>query len=659
LRDLSAGAAYASMALSGEMPRWSAAVFIGAVGLALCDLRPLSGRSPLAALALGVAAVALYSSAAMAHLDLVVAAGTFAALITVSRILVRSDPRADWHVHLTSLLMIAAGASLSGEMLFAACLGTFAALSFASLGLGVVQRVGELNYPLKPLLTQLAIGAGAVLVGGALLFLVMPRFSWSVGGRHEVGAGRPVTGLADRVSLVGMGQIKTSARVIARAKLVPDPTDANLRAYWVARVYDFFDGREWRPRSTQPTRRVVQTDPPDHSLLVRQEIELLPAYGSRTLFALWPPVAFSHAAILGEGESHRAELVELEKRETRFEEFGPSYSFRAYSTASPRGAPKDGKLSEYPNYLQLPRGLDARVGALATEVAGEIGDRVRVAQTLEGYLRAHYQYTLELPGYTDDPLANFLFVTRQGHCEQFATALTMMLRTLNIPSRLVAGFYGAQRLGDRYVIRSADAHTWTEVVLPDGGILSLDATPESSRAARSNGFVEQLLTLYESLNERWRTGVLEYSFQDQKAFASWLGPLLSRSRFRIGLGSLLFLFAFALVLHLRQRASLNSELQLRSEATRLGRRALTVLAGTGIRPGAGESLEDLSKRLQANLHPVRAPLAKVARRYLEARFGTRPLRTGEGAALLRQLRRAARQPPPTGASSRRDYPPAE
>jgi hypothetical protein len=292
------------------------------------------------------------------------------------------------------------------------------------------------------------------------------------------------------------------------------------------------------------------------------------------------------------------------------------------------------------------------VSALAKAIAGNASNALEIARRLETYLRTNYRYTLQLPGETSDPLVDFLLVTREGHCEQFATALTIMLRTLNIPSRLVAGFYGGERLRNRYALRAADAHTWTEAILPEGAIVLLDGTPESSRAARSRAFLDQLLSFYESLNERWRTAVLDYSFQDQAAVARHFAPLLNASRRWIRRLPLLFALAGLCIWYLR-RISLSLKRHPRHQATELAERALKLLASKGILK-SGESMEDLTKRLQGNKHPMRAPVAKVARRYLEARFGARPLASGERDALLRHLARAARQRAAIGARTRGD-----
>ena len=87
------------------------------------------------------------------------------------------------------------------------------------------------------------------------------------------------------------------------------------------------------------------------------------------------------------------------------------------------------------------------------------------ARAIERHLRHDYGYTLELPPETvRDPLANFLFVRKKGHCEYFASAMAVMLRTLGIPSRVVTGFQSGvfNPLTGWQVVRASDAHSWVE-----------------------------------------------------------------------------------------------------------------------------------------------------------------------------------------------------
>ena len=101
-----------------------------------------------------------------------------------------------------------------------------------------------------------------------------------------------------------------------------------------------------------------------------------------------------------------------------------------------------------------------------------------------------FGYTLELPRDSpQDPIADFLFVRKRGHCEYFASSMAIMLRTLGIPSRVVNGFRTTEfnDLTGNYVIRASSAHSWVEAYFPNYGWISFDPTPGARWAAPPAG----------------------------------------------------------------------------------------------------------------------------------------------------------------------------
>ncbi len=136
-----------------------------------------------------------------------------------------------------------------------------------------------------------------------------------------------------------------------------------------------------------------------------------------------------------------------------------------------------------------------------------------------------------------DPLADFLFERRAGHCEDFATALAVLLRARQIPARVVVGFHGGERAAGEYLVRAGDAHAWVEAEV-DGQVLRLDATPPQHRSAAGVGLAGWLLARWEALQIRWLDRVVEYSLSDQARLAQgirWRAKDGSRRR-RAGSG---------------------------------------------------------------------------------------------------------------------------
>jgi transglutaminase-like putative cysteine protease len=210
----------------------------------------------------------------------------------------------------------------------------------------------------------------------------------------------------------------------------------------------------------------------------------------------------------------RTGLVELVEEEVHFASSANAYKYAATSLA-PDSLPPVEALDEPDRYLQLPENLDPRVRALAQRVLGDERRPRQAAAALQRHLQRSYSYTLELAGDVNDPLTDFLFVRKAGHCEHFATALTVLLRTQGIPARVTAGFFGGERIGDRYILRAGDAHAWTQVFVPGTGWVTFDATPEAGRGSRPQPFLAWLADRYEQLEAWWNAQVVDYSFQTQ------------------------------------------------------------------------------------------------------------------------------------------------
>jgi transglutaminase-like putative cysteine protease len=197
-------------------------------------------------------------------------------------------------------------------------------------------------------------------------------------------------------------------------------------------------------------------------------------------------------------------------------------------------------------YLQLPP-LDPKIPLLAYEVTAGVRRDEDRAKAIETHLRTRYGYTLELLDEpVDDPLAHFLFVRRKGHCEYFASSMTVMLRMLGIPSRVVTGFQSGtfNPMTGWYIIRASDAHSWVEAYLPKRGWTTFDPTPSGETLAYSSLLAR--LALYSDAAETfWEEWVLNYNLERQLNLAThvetstrmaklnWFDRLFSRRDFHL------------------------------------------------------------------------------------------------------------------------------
>jgi protein-glutamine gamma-glutamyltransferase len=171
---------------------------------------------------------------------------------------------------------------------------------------------------------------------------------------------------------------------------------------------------------------------------------------------------------------------------------GQTYSVVSYlPNLSPQELQKDpfatGAPSENPQYLD-PGALSAQARSLAAKaVAGHTATQFDTVMALTTYLQTNFQYSQQLghvpPG--RDPVDWFLFDVKIGYCEQFATAETLMLRSLGIPARLATGYSTGDYdpVLDQSIVREHDAHAWVEVWFPNHGWVPIDPSPGFSALA--------------------------------------------------------------------------------------------------------------------------------------------------------------------------------
>ena len=350
----------------------------------------------------------------------------------------------------------------------------------------------------------------AILVAIAF-FVLIPRVWIGRGlaadrdGGERVG--RSVTGFTDRVRLGDFGRILESREKVLEARIFDEVTGepVDIESYAAAQGYQealfrgavlsrYEDGN-WRVDDPRFGSRFTRADRETSQALVRQEIRLQPI-GTTYLFALHPV----HSCRLA-GSTRVVRLHRLNSTLSLHEADSPESEF-VYHVWSPReGAPRplignsdrSPQLPPLPMYLRLPSGLD-RLRALAAEVVGG-GDQDQQpisaaarAERLVSYLRdsGEFGYSLNSsiqdPGI--DPIEDFLFHRKTGHCEYFASALTLMLRAVDVPARLVSGFKGGElnRFSGAYEVEQRHAHAWVEANIGSEWLV-LDPTPSDARTA--------------------------------------------------------------------------------------------------------------------------------------------------------------------------------
>lgn len=209
-------------------------------------------------------------------------------------------------------------------------------------------------------------------------------------------------------------------------------------------------------------------------------------------------------------------LPGLPSQTLRYEAFvatGPRIEARLESPADPADP---GPLSALD-----PGGITDRMRELARQVMDE-GTEEQKVDRLERHLISEYAYSLDFVGRDgDNPLEDFLFTYKSGHCEYFASSMVLLLRAAGIPARLATGYLGGEYnpLEGYYMVRQGSAHAWVEAYTPRRGWRVYDPTPPEGRPQTPERSLARLVAqFYDYLSFRWDRWVLTYGAEDQRTF---------------------------------------------------------------------------------------------------------------------------------------------
>lgn len=394
------------------------------------------------------------------------------------------------------------------------------------------------------LLAVLAVALLAAPIFAALPRLAQPFLTGR--GAGNLGMSR-VSGFSDEVSLDFSGRIRTS-RLIAMRLLVEQPIARPEEMRFKGAAYDIYKNRRWlrdndlfdelrpadghfrvaeSPAAAEAAFATVYLEPMDSgSVLVPSETVSLsfPAGGPKALY-----LDGGGGLILPFSARQRRETLE-------------------YRVALAR-EPQVRGLLERPATIKDgggPAALDTsavtpRMAELARRVMGE-GSAEQKILRLESHLLAEYAYTLDISDEGGDPIEDFLFVKKAGHCEYFATAMVLLLRAEGIPARFATGFLGAESnaIEDLLVVRQSNAHAWVEAYSPERGWQVYDPTPPAGRpGAVQVGMGLLVRQLYEYIAFRWDRYVLTYGADDQGSLRERLQKYVAAvlARFRSWLGA--------------------------------------------------------------------------------------------------------------------------
>lgn len=468
----------------------------------------------------------------------------FVVVLTVIRLFSRPTERDELQLITLSFLGVAAATTVNEDVTFGLLFGAYVLLG--TFTLAVFHLRSELRArprlalaERQPSLTGgyfgvLMVMGGFILAVSVGIFFTFPRIGLGFFAPQERD-GVSMAGFSDNVELGGHGRIRDNPQVVMRVEFPDGEFDEMSNIHWRVMTFDQYDGRSWS--RTLPDRgrglpiddgvsdlsRVFDSTGPSQTLEIYLEplgTDLLPVIrpshglrlGTTDFVMRWGPRA---------GHVRRDAYDDI--HHTIESELGIAYML----TLSEGRELRPDRRTPRREFLQLPE-LTPRVRELAATITRDAVTNREKADAVHEAMR-QYDYTTDLPPVGDDPIDAFLFETRRGHCEYFATATVLLLREAGVPTRLVNGFLGGRwnNVGEYLAVRQGDAHSWAEYWDPDRGWTQLDTTPATDRLDQQS-LTELARAVFDSMRLRWVKWVIEYDLNAQiDAFRKLAAVLMS------------------------------------------------------------------------------------------------------------------------------------
>lgn len=488
-------------------------------------------------------------------------------LVATSLKLLRTKSNRDWlwlHIVSFCIVLMSAGLTAGTTFLLLLVVYIFAAIStfigfeirrsqqsFAEeirnqpISVDLWREVNEQRRPLTISGTRGLFGFSTAALISILLiavpvFLAVPRVSRGA-GRNGLLSTEALSGFSDTVRLGEVAQVKLNPQIVMRVRVRvlrgrssqdggPEggQTVAERQLLrWRGVTLDQYDGQSWFQTGPEasPIRSIGESFRVDEKPVGRSYTEqrfFLEPLNIRTVFVAPRPIMVTGlpelSRDLGDGlwtEPHRYNKID-------------------YAVYSDTSVPSDEELAAdnsrnfgrniKERYLQLPPDHDKRISQLAADIAQGATTQIEIVRRIERHLRDQYTYSLNLRQVTDgDPVADFLFNARAGHCEYFASAMVLMLRArqIQIPARIVNGFQTGEYnpTADVFTVRQSDAHSWVEVYFPKNGWVAFDPTPAAGLSSYDDGMMAWLRQYSEAMEMFWLEHVVGFDLNRQLSLA--------------------------------------------------------------------------------------------------------------------------------------------
>ncbi len=458
-----------------------------------------------------------------------------------------------------------------------------------------------------------------------ILFVLFPRVQGPLWGlpQHAYGT----SGLDDTMSPGSLSRLSLSQAVAFRVAFTGQPP-RHEQMYWRGPVLWDFDGRTWTPGKTLH----FKTPQLDRLGNATDYTVTLEPHNKTWLFALEMPTQLSIPVEL----THDFQLLRRTPVTARLRyPVHSQLSYRANAEEEPQ---------QLQRALSLPPGLSPRARQLAAGWRTSLGnDDAVIRAAITHYNRENFFYTLEPPPLpSSNTVDDFLFETRQGFCEHYASSFVFLMRAAGIPARVVTGYQGAEYndLGGYYIVRQSDAHAWAEVWLRERGWVRIDPTaaispervqyglaaalPDSAAlrffARTQSPWLRSLRFNLDALANQWNQWVLGYDTERQFGFLTRLGmeSVTWQKMALTMLAGVALLVGLFTLLMLRRLAVRHTD-----QVQRLYLKFCRKLEKAGIARAAHEGPQDFAARA-TQMKPQRASaIEDITAHYVALRYGNR------------------------------------
>ncbi len=377
---------------------------------------------------------------------------------------------------------------------------------------------------------------GKLLLQGAplaiLLFFVFPRLPGPMWSLPEDATAK--TGLSDSMSPGSIGSLSRSDEVAFRVEFDGQPPPAN-QLYWRGPVMNIFDGRRWTISDNAALMNVRNN-------AGRYDINytvMMQSTHQRWLFALDHPTSLP---VSDSADSSNSRTLAYLTHDLQLKTNKPITQVMRYKQTSSLSNSFKSPVRPNPILTQL-SGNNPKTIAFADQMRAKSGSDKHYADSLLRFFNEeNFHYTLQPSLLGDNPVDEFLFSTRNGFCEHYASAFVVLLRAAAIPARVVTGYLGGEMNADYMIVRQSDAHAWAEAYL-DGQWVRYDPTgavaparvnnsmaaalgngePVPMMAKLGNAWLKRFKLSIDELNHDWQRMVVNFNNDSQYRLLEKLG----------------------------------------------------------------------------------------------------------------------------------------